>query len=178
MADDKQTRGRTRRRLLPPPKLTALLLLVSVVIALAAYLLWAEPSLDLEKPSTWPVSQTRAVVVVTGLARKCPHNRFWWTIIGTDWREAGTWQQAGAGGTDFGEGGPITLAKAGTLCLRAGRDLGALQKVGLGAEDAPSSALYLAVTQRQGDCPEGTNYATPRYCLTETPLPPAPDIAP
>jgi hypothetical protein len=118
MADDKQTRGRTRRRLVPPPKLAALLLLVAVVIALAAYLLWPEPSLDLEKPSTWPVSQTRAVVVVTGLARKCPHNRFWWTIIGTDWREAGIWQQAGAGGTDFGEGRAI--ARKGPIMPRRG----------------------------------------------------------
>ena len=152
-------------------------LITAVLVAVVAALFSAP--LDPLRPTTWPVSGDRAVVVAAGLRRKCPHNKIWWWVTGKAWLEAGTWQQAAGGETDLaGEDEPITLANAGTLCLRAGRDLGPLQKVGTGAESAPNAALYLAVTPRDGDCPAGTNYATPRYCLIATPLPPAPDIAP
>jgi len=177
MADDTPSRGGQGRRL-SPPRLVALGLIGAALAALAAVLFWPQPPLDPQRPVTWPVSEGRAVVVAAGLRRKCPRNKTWWLVTGTAWQEAGAWQQAGAGGIGIAEDEPITLAKAGTLCLRAGRDLGPLQKVGTGAEDAPNAALYLAVTPRDGECPPGTNYATPRYCLTETPLPPAPDIAP
>ncbi len=177
MADDRRSRGDQGLR--PAlPKLTALALIAAALAALVAFLVWPAVPLDPQRPTTWPVSAERAVVVAAGLRRKCPHNKTWWVVTGTPWQEAGTWQQAGGAGLELGEDEPITIANAGPLCLRAGRDLGPLQKVGTGAEEAPNAALYLAVTPRDGDCPPGTNYATPRYCLTATPLPPAPDITP
>jgi len=159
-------------------RLAALALVLAGLAAIIATVFWPAPPLDPRRPATWPVSEERAVVIAAGLGRRCPHNKIWWVAPGRAWREAGTWQQAAEGEVDMGEGELVTLAKAGTLCLRAGRDLGSLQKLGTGAEEASGAALYLAVTPRDGDCPPGTNYATPGYCLTATPLPPAPDIAP
>ena len=178
MADDKRSRRGQGRRF-TPARLAVLGLITATLVAVVAALFWPTAPLDPLRPTTWPVSGDRAVVVAAGLQRKCPHNKIWWYVTGKAWLEAGTWQQAAGGETDLaGEDEPITLANAGTLCLRAGRDLGPLQKVGTGAESAPNAALYLAVTPREGDCPAGTSYATPRYCLIATPLPPAPDIAP
>ena len=149
------------------------LIAVAIVLALAAYRLWPKSPLDPKQPSTWPVSENRAIVLASGLQKPCPHNDFWWEITGREWREAGTWQQP-----SYPSGDLITLSKAGILCVRSVRDLGNLHKIGPGAEDEPNSALFLAVTRKDGACPSGTNYETDQYCLKQTKLPPAPDITP
>jgi hypothetical protein len=164
---------------LEPRTLRILILIATgLVAALTVYLIWPEPPIDPKQPSTWPVSEEKAVVLASGLGRNCPRNHLWWILTGTPWRDAGTWQKPGAGGADFSDGSLITLSAAGTLCVRAARDLAEIQKVGRGAEEAPNSALYLSVTPKQGACPSETNYTTADYCLVETPLPPAPDIEP
>lgn len=155
----------------------SLIAVVGCIIAVGLWLLWPKRPLDLEQPSTWPVSEARAIVLARDLGRPCPGNSLWWRLSGTAWTEAGTWQHQSGDG-DFAEDDHVILSKAGILCVRSARELGTLHKIGAGAEDAPNSALYLAVSPKQGSCPAAANYETPQYCLSETPLPPTPDIAP
>ena len=177
MAERKQRPG---RRGFGALVLSALLLIAAIFLTvLAATRLWPESTIDPKKPSSWPVNETRAVVLAKGDARVCPENAWIRNIAGTPWRYAGTWQKSDEGGAPQTEGGEPTLSGVGILCLRADRDFGELHKIGLGAEDAPGSALYLAVVRKEeGGCPPGANYETDQYCLIEASLPPAPDITP
>ena len=176
MAVSKQAQ-RSIRKGRGPGALVALLLIAAIFIAApASQFLWPEPPINPKKPSTWPVNAERAVVLARG--RTCPQNAWVRNIAGTPWRHAGTWQKPGEAGTSPAEGSEPAPSGDGILCLRADRDFGELRKIGTGAEDAPNSALYLAVTPKEGSCPSGANYETAQYCLTETKLPPAPDIAP
>ena len=171
MAESKRAQPSIRKGRGPGALVTLLLIAAIFIAAPASQFLWPEPPTNPKKPSTWPVNEARAVVLARG--RTCPQNAWVRNIAGTPWRRAGTWQKQEGAGTS-----PAAGSGGGLLCLRADRDLGELRKVGTGAEDAPNSALYLAVTPKEGSCPSGTNYETARYCLTETMLPAAPDIAP
>ena len=156
-----------RRRLLLAGLIAALVVLASV-----AYEHWPKAPLDPKDPSTWPVTERRAVILARDQGEPCPPNRLSWRFEGTEWREAGAWQ--GRGGAGNGGAPP----DSGTLCLRAVRDLGTLSKIGPGAEEAPNSVIFAAVIEKDGNCPAGTNYEAGDYCLKSTRLPPAPDIAP
>jgi hypothetical protein len=112
----------------------------------------------------------RAVILARDAGESCPPSRLSWKFEGSEWREAGAWQQ------------PITSTgtepEGGILCLRAVRDLGTLIKLGQGAEQATNSAIFASVIEKDGSCPAGTNYEAGDYCLKSTKLPPAPYIAP
>ena len=152
--------------------LLAVLVLAGISTAIAVKH-WPKAPLDPKEPSTWPVTERRAVVLARGLDESCPPSSLGERLAGTEWRDAGTWQQPGGTGGDF-----VILSKAGILCLRAVRDLGSLHKIGRGAEQAPNSALFVMVIEKDETCPPGANYETDKYCLKATKLPPAPDIAP
>ncbi len=121
-------------------------------------------------PSTWPVTERRAVILARDAGEACPPSRLAWKFEGSEWREAGAWQQRST------STGPAT--QGGILCLRAVRDLGTLIKIGEGAEQETNSAIFAAVIEKDGSCPAGSNYEAGDYCLKSTRLPPAPDIAP
>ena len=158
----------------PSPKRQRLVLAGTIalagVLALVAYEHWPKAPLDPKDPSTWPVTERRAVILARDAGESCPPNRLAWKIEGSEWREAGAWQprSAAAGGTTEG----------GILCLRSVRDLGTLNEIGSGAEQATNSAIFASVIEKDGGCPANTNYETADYCLKSTKLPPAPDIAP
>jgi hypothetical protein len=143
---------------------------LAAVLAFIAYDRWPKAPLDPTDPSTWPVTERRAVILARDAGEKCPPNRLAWKVEGTEWREAGAWQQPSLSTGPAPEGG--------ILCLRAIRDLGRLIKIGQGAEQETNSAIFAAVIERDGDCPAGTNYEAGDYCLKSTRLPPAPYIAP
>ena len=138
--------------------------------AFIAYDRWPKGPLDPTDPSTWPVTERRAVILARDAGESCPPSRLSWKFEGSEWREAGAWQQ------------PITSTgtapEGGILCLRAVRDLGTLIKIGQGAEQATNSAIFASVIEKDGSCPAGTNYEAGDYCLKSTKLPPAPYIAP
>jgi hypothetical protein len=144
--------------------------LVAVALALAfiAYDRWPKPPLDPKDPSTWPVTERRAVVLARDAGLPCPASRLAWQFEGTEWREAGVWLPRQGSAAEEG----------GILCLRAVQNLGTLIKMSAGAEDEPDSAIFASVTRKDRICPKGTNYDAGDYCLKSTPLPPAPDIAP
>jgi hypothetical protein len=154
-----------RRRLVLAGSIAA-----AIVLAFVAYEHWPKAPLDPKDPSTWPVTERRAVILARDEGEPCPPSRLAWKIEGSEWREAGAWQSRGGATDATTEGGP--------LCLRAVRDLGTLIKVGKGAEQETDSAIFAAVIEKDGGCPAGTNYEAGDYCLKTTRLPPAPDIAP
>ncbi|HEY8277590.1 MAG TPA: hypothetical protein VIG52_11465 [Methyloceanibacter sp.] len=141
------------------------------MLAFVAYEHWPKAPLDPKDPSTWPVTERRAVILASDQGEHCPPSRLAWQFEGTKWREAGTWR---------GSSGPAgdNASESGILCLRAVRDLGILSKIGQGAEETTNSAIFAAVIEKDGGCPAGTNYEAGDYCLKSTRLPPAPDIAP
>ncbi len=156
--DEKVLENSATRRTQPRRVRLLVLLGIGLLAALLVYSFWPEPQLDPVQPTTWPVAADRAVVLARAFDRECPANKFW-RDLEAKWRSGGTWAH-------------------GTLCVRSKEDLGKLQKIGPGAEEAPNSALYLALTPKGGACPADANYGTDKYCLQETALPPAPDIAP
>jgi hypothetical protein len=144
---------------------------VTLVLAFVIYDRWPKPPLDPRDPSTWPVTERRAVILAREAGVPCPPSRLAWQFEGTQWREVGTWLPR--------PGSPASAATEwGILCLRAEHDFGPLTKIGTGAEDQPDSAIFASVIEKDGSCPKGTNYEAGNYCLKSTPLPPAPDIAP
>jgi len=138
-----------RRRLLLAGLIAALVVLASV-----AYEHWPKAPLDPKDPSTWPVTERRAVILARDAGEGCPANRLAWQFEGTEWREAGTWR---------GRSGPsgASASESGVLCLRAVRDLGTLNKIGQGAEQAANSAIFAAVIEKDESCPAGTNFTRP-----------------
>jgi hypothetical protein len=156
------------------PRRRRLLLLglfaLGAISAFIAYDRWPKAPLDPKDPSTWPVTERRAVILARDANEACPASRLAWKFEGSEWREAGAWQNRST------SAGPAT--EGGILCLRAVRDLGTLIKIGDGAEEETNSAIFAAVIEKDGSCPTGTNYKAGDYCLKSTRLPPAPDIAP
>lgn len=143
---------------------------MGAISAFIAYDRWPKAPLDPKDPSTWPVTERRAVILARDAGELCPPDRLAWKFEGSEWREAGAWHKRGT------STGPPT--EGGILCLRAVRDLGILIKIGDGAEQETNSAIFAAVIEKDGSCPAGTNYEAGGYCLKSTRLPPAPDIAP
>jgi hypothetical protein len=144
------------------------LLALAVASTFVAYDRWPKEPLDPTDPSTWPVTERRAVILARNAGESCPPSRLEWKFEASEWREAGDWQPNDATGA----------SEAGILCLRAVRDLGTLVKIGEGAEHATNSAIFASVVEKDGGCPAGTNYEAGDYCLKSTKLPPAPYIAP
>jgi hypothetical protein len=58
------TRKLGARRLRP-----LILVATAIVLAVAAYRLWPKSPLDPKEPSTWPVSENRAIVLARGLQK-------------------------------------------------------------------------------------------------------------
>jgi hypothetical protein len=142
---------------------------LAVGSAFIAYDRWPRAPLDPTDPSTWPVTERRAVILARDAGESCPPSRLAWKFEGSEWREAGAWRPSTSTGA---------APEAGILCLRAVRDLGTLTKIGEGAEQTTNSAIFAAVIEKDGSCPAGTNYEAGDYCLKSTKLPPAPYIAP
>ena len=159
----------------PSPKrrrlLLAGLIAAAVVLAFVAYEHWPKAPLDPKDPSTWPVTERRAVILASDKASTARPTAWHGNSRAPNGARPATWQ---------GRSGPAgdNASESGILCLRAVRDLGTLIKIGKGAEQATNSAIFAAVIEKDGGCPAGTNYEAGDYCLKSTQLPPAPDIAP